>query len=142
MATAKFPDPLQFCRDTLTKLESGINQFAARKMESEEFAEALNRFNQVALSVQYTLDKSLACFFERLDLPSRTEVTELAAAVQRVEEKLERLLPDMTHEALLPRPPRTRIPIEIAPAQALNEARTRAKKPKAATPGRRGRKET
>lgn len=141
MATAKFPDPLQFCRDTLTKLENGINQFAARKMESEEFAKTLNRFNKVSLNVQYTLDKSLACFFERLDLPSRTEVTALAAAVQRVEEKLERLLPDMTHEALVPRPPRTRIPIEIAPEQALNEARARAKKPKTDTPDRRSGKE-
>ncbi|MDT4811411.1 hypothetical protein FQZ97_443500 [compost metagenome] len=134
MATAKFPDPLQFCRDTLTKLESGINQFAARKMESEEFAETLNRVNKVSLGVQYALDKSLACFFERLDLPSRTEVTALAAAVQRVEEKLERLLPEISHEALQPRPPRTRLPIEIAPEQALNEARARAKKPKADSP--------
>ncbi|NWL76528.1 hypothetical protein DM872_06650 [Pseudomonas taiwanensis] len=141
MANTKFPDPLQFCRDTLTKLENGINQFATRKMETVEFAETLSRFNKVSLGVQYTLDKSLACFFERLDLPSRTEVASLAAAVQRVEEKLERLLPDIPDEALVPRPPRTRIPIEIAPEQALNEARTRAGKPKASAPGRRARKE-
>ncbi|MFJ3259526.1 hypothetical protein ACIPK7_04670 [Pseudomonas sp. NPDC086581] len=127
MAFSLFPDPLQLCRDAITRLENGINEFAARNMDSKEFSQVLSRYTQVSLGVQFTLEKSLACVLERLDLPSRSEVSELATAVQRVEDKLDLLLGDGTKPALAPRPPRTRRPLSIEPEQALAEARARAK---------------
>lgn len=128
MAFSSLPDPLQLFRETLNKLESGINGMAARRMDSDEFAQALNRYSRVSLGLQHVFEKSLACCFERLDLPSRTEVSALAAAVQRVEDKLDQLLPVTAPAALVPRPPRTRRPLDIAPEQALSEARARVRK--------------
>lgn len=131
MAFSSLPDPLQLCREALNKLESAINGTAARKMNSSEFAQALNRYSRVSLGLQYVLEKSLACCFERLELPSRTQVSALTAAVQRVEDKLDQLLPVATPAALVPKPSRTRRPLDIAPEQALSEARARVRKPAA-----------
>ncbi|MBB2497087.1 hypothetical protein [Aquipseudomonas ullengensis] len=135
MAFSLLPDPLQLCRDALNKLENGINGIATRKMESSEFAQALNRYSRISLGMQYVVEKSLACCFERLDLPSRTEISTLAAAVQRVEDKLDQLLPVVSPAALEPKPPRTRRPLDIAPEQALSEARARVQKPAAKSTG-------
>ncbi|MBD9676542.1 hypothetical protein IB274_07535 [Pseudomonas sp. PDM18] len=127
MAFSLFPDPLQLCRDAITRMENGINDFAARNMDSKEFSQFLARYTQVSLGVQFAMEKSLACVLERLDLPSRGEVSELAAAVQRVEEKLDLLLGENAMPALAPRPPRSRRPLTLEPEQALAEARARAK---------------
>lgn len=140
MAFSLLPDPLHLCREALNRLESGINDYAAQKMDSATFSQALSRYTQVSLGVQFTLEKSLACVLERLDLPSRREVGELAAAVQRVEDKLDLLLCDAAKPVLAPRPPRTRRPLALEPEQALAEARTRAgSEPRA--PRRRPKKE-
>lgn len=145
MAFSLLPDPLQLCRDAITRLENGINDFAARNMDSKEFSQAISRYTQVSLGVQFALEKSLACVLERLDLPSRGEVGELAAAVRRVEDKLDLLLVDTDKPVLAPRPPRTRRPLSIEPEQALAEARARAgakpRKPAAQPTRRRPKKE-
>ncbi|MBM7062528.1 hypothetical protein JQX08_17585 [Pseudomonas sp. UL073] len=126
MAPSLIPDPLQLCRAALTKLENRVNAFAAEKMDSDEFARALNQYSKVSLGLQYLVEKSLTCVFERMDLPRRSEVQALASAVQRVEDKLDQLLP--AGEAVAARPPRTRRPLDIVPEQALAEAQARVKR--------------
>lgn len=128
MAFSSLPDPLQLCREALNKLENGINELAVRKMDSKEFAQALHRYSKVSLGMQYVVEKSLACCLERLDLPSRTEVTTLAMALQRVEDKLDQLLPTTPQATLVPKPPRTRRPLDLVPEQALAAARAKVGK--------------
>lgn len=130
MAFSLIPDPLKMCRDALTKIENGVNSLAARKMESGDFALAISGITKVTHGVQYISEKSLETIFKRLDMPSRQEVAALAAAVQRVEDKLDQLLPASEKAALIPRPARTRrpAPVEEAPAAAKPAAKPKAKK--------------
>jgi hypothetical protein len=134
MKGSLLPDPLQLCRNALDKLESGINEFAARKMESREFAQALNGYLRASTAVQFLAERSLARLLEQLDLPSRGEVQALAVAVQRIEDKLDALLPDAATQPLVPRPPRNRLPLELQPEVALAKARARASRPRSSSP--------
>ncbi|MBO3278118.1 hypothetical protein [Pseudomonas schmalbachii] len=149
MAFSLIPDPLKMCRDALTKIENGVNTLAARKLESGDFALAISGITKVTHGVQYISEKSLETIFKRLDMPSRQEVTALAAAVQRVEDKLDQLLPAPEKAALIPRPARTRrpAPVEEAAAPAKPAAKPKAKKAaakpkaKAAAPAQEAKKE-
>ncbi|WP_448680861.1 hypothetical protein [Pseudomonas nicosulfuronedens] len=132
----RLPDPMQLCRELLNKLEHGVNEFAARKMESREFAQALTCYVRASTGARYLAERSLASLLEHLDLPSRSEVQELAVAVQRIEDKLDSLLPDADAQCLVPRPPRGRRPLELQPEVALAKARARAAKPRAPRPKR------
>jgi hypothetical protein len=79
--------------------------------------------------------------YKRMDLPSRSEVAALAAALQRVEDKLDQLLPAPTSEVIAPRPPRTRRPTPepvATPAEVKKTALKRATKRKPKTGGRDG----
>lgn len=128
------PDPLQLCREALNKIENGVNEFAARKMDSKEFSQALTCYTRAATGAQYLMERHLAQLLKALDLPSRAEVQALADAVQRVEDKLDQLLPVDSRQSLVPRPARNRRPLELEPQQALAKAQARAthpRKPKA-----------
>lgn len=127
MAFSFLSDPLHLCRKTLDKLENGINTFASRHMDSDEFSQALNCYSRVSLGVQFTAEKSLALLRERFDLPSRGEVDQLAAALRRVEDKLAQLLPDEA-PAHRPKPSRTRRSLAHEPEQALADARAKGGK--------------
>jgi hypothetical protein len=131
MSRSLLPDPLQICREVLNKLESGINDFAARQMDSKEFAQALTLYVRTSTGARFLAERSLARLLEQLDLPSRNEVQELAIAVQRIEDKLDALSPSDTRDTLVPRPPRSRQPLDLQPEVALAKARTRAAKPRA-----------
>ncbi|MFV3308181.1 hypothetical protein ACNFBT_23175 [Pseudomonas sp. NY15181] len=131
MTASRFPDPLRLCREALNKLENGINDVAARKMDSSEFAQAMAIYTRASTGARYLAERSIARLLEQLDLPSRGEVRELADAVRRIEDKLDELLPDLAAKSLVPRPPRSRQPLDLQPELALTKARQRAKRPAA-----------
>ncbi|MDE2454831.1 MAG: hypothetical protein KGL43_14655, partial [Burkholderiales bacterium] len=79
---------------------------------------ALAQFMKVSLAGQHVFARALAGLYVRLDLPSRTELAALAAAVQRVEDKVDVLLPPAP--SLAPRPARTRRAPTPAPAVAAD----------------------
>jgi hypothetical protein len=113
-------DPLAMWRDAIDRLEGGVNNFSTRNMESEQFSQALALVLRASLGTHHLFDKNLARVYERMGLPSRSEVQELAAGLRRIEDKLDTLLPP--------------------PAPAHRPARTR-RAPKAvaeATPKRKG----
>lgn len=136
MTTSRLPDPLQLCREALNKLESGINGLASRKMESPEFSQTVSSCTRVSSGARYLAERSVARLLERLDLPSRQELQSLANAVQRIEDKLDQLLPEQVPQALAPRPPRSRRPLQMEPGEALSKARQRAKRPATKSKGR------
>ena len=103
-------DPFQMWRETITLIEGEINSLASRKMEAAEFAQAANQFSKVSLGMQHVVERSFASVLRRLELPSRSEFDALGDAVQRIEDKLDRLLPTPATPALAPRPTRTRRP--------------------------------
>ncbi|MCY1426464.1 hypothetical protein D3C76_651710 [compost metagenome] len=134
MALSFFPDPLQLCREALNKVETGVNEYASRRMESKEFAQVVSQVSKVSLGVKHVSEKSIASVYRHLDIPTRAEVDALAAALRRVEDKLDQLLPKQ--EAAVPRPARTRRPaVAETPleekAKAAKAPAKRAAKPKA-----------
>lgn len=100
-------DPFQMWGEALNVIEREINSLASRKMESPEVAQAVHQFSRVSLGMQHVLERSVASVLRRLELPSRCEVDALASAVQRIEDKLDQLLPPSATASLAPRPSRT-----------------------------------
>ncbi|WP_397448628.1 hypothetical protein [Pseudomonas sp. NA-150] len=120
-----FSNPFQRVREAVTLLEDGINALAARKMESKQFAQAASQIARVSLGVRHVFEKTLACSFKRLDIPSRRDLFELNSLVRRVEDKLDHLLPPHAVPSLAPRPARTRRPPEPPAKVALKPATKR-----------------
>ena len=106
MALSKMLDPLALWRESINRLEGGINKLATNQMESEQFAQALAQFSKVRLGMHHVSNKALAMIYAGLDVPSRSEVAALADTLQRIESKLDLLLP--AQPSRVPNPPRTR----------------------------------
>lgn len=124
MIPTKLLDPLALWREAIDRLEGDVNSVATRNMETEKFSKALALVLRATLGTQHLFDKNLARLYERLGLPSRSEVAAIAAQMRRIEDKLDMLLPPPapTH-----RPARTRRAPEAAPALPAKAAPAEAK---------------
>ena len=109
MASTLIPDPLQMWRDALGQLETNVNSFVTGRMDSQEVVRSVHQLSTVSLGLQQAFEKAIGSYLARVNLPSRKDVSDLAAALQRVEDKLDRLLP-ASAGPVTPRPPRTRRP--------------------------------
>lgn len=127
MILSKIPNPLQLCREALNRVESGINSMVANNLDSPCVAHTLLGASRLAAGTRHLSEKSLAAIYRRLALPTRDEVTHVAAAVQRLEDKLDLLLPESAKPARNPHPARTRRPVPQANAESASVT------PKAAT---------
>jgi hypothetical protein len=121
-------DPLAMWRQTVDRLEGGVNDFATRNMESEQFSKALALVLRGSLGTRHLFDKNQARLYERIGLPSRSEVQAMTATLRRVEDKLDLLLPP---PAAAHRPARTRrapdVQAESVPKAAAKPASTRTR---------------
>lgn len=122
------PDPLKLCREAITLFENGINALAARNIDSKELGLVIDQYSKFSLGLQHLSQASLECLHKRMDLPSRSEIAVLAASLQRVEDKLDQLLPAPASAVIVPRPPRTRRPLAEARPLPLKPASKRQAK--------------
>ena len=85
----------------MTKLES---------MESQGVVRSIHQFRTISPGLEQAFEKTIGSYLEKVNLPSRKDIAELAATLQRVEGKLDRLLPAKAAAALaaVTRLPRTR----------------------------------
>ena len=120
MSTSLIPDPFQMWREALTKLEGNVNSLVTGSMDSQELMRSVHQLSTLSLGMQQAFEKAIGNYLARVNLPSRKDVGELAAALQRVEDKLDRLLPASALAGAAPRPARTRRPPaeEVAAAGA------------------------
>ncbi|MET0543957.1 MAG: hypothetical protein ABWZ88_19615 [Variovorax sp.] len=119
------PDPLQLWRKALTTLEGRGNTVANKAMGTGDLASALHQVANASLGMQQTFEKVLGTYLRKLDLPSRKEIAELTAAVQRVEARLDALAGAASKPSDVPHPPRTRRPApEGAAVPALPTSKT------------------
>ena len=94
MTSSLIPDPLQMWREAVTKLESNVNSLVTGSMDSQEVdALAAPALDRLARSCSRRSRRRSAAISRKVNLPSRKDVSELAAALQRIEDKLDRLLP-------------------------------------------------
>ncbi|SMG59549.1 hypothetical protein [Paraburkholderia susongensis] len=110
MASPAFPDPFQMWRDALSKFENDANTLATGSMQSQDVLQSLHQFSSVWLGMQQLFEKAVTDYLRHANLPSRKEVAKLAVSLQRIEDKLDRLLPQETAAPPAPRPARTRRP--------------------------------
>jgi hypothetical protein len=124
MTSSPIPDPLQMWREALTKLESNVNSLVTGSMDSQEVMRSVHQLSTVSLGLQHAFEKAIASYLAKVNLPSRKDVGELAATLQRIEDKLDRLLP----ASAAPRPTRTRRPPleEASPSRGKAPAAARA----------------
>ncbi|MBS0406806.1 MAG: hypothetical protein JSS17_10720 [Proteobacteria bacterium] len=111
MATPFFFDPLQLWRDAVNRLESDANTLTTDSLKSPELVRTLQQATTVSSGMQQGFDKLLDGYLRRANLPSRKQLAELTQTLERIEQKLDRLLPP----ADVPRPARTRKPAAAAP---------------------------
>ncbi|MCC8961387.1 hypothetical protein H8A95_03400 [Bradyrhizobium sp. Pear76] len=110
MSSSQNLDPFEMWRQIVTKLEGGINSMANNGMNSEEFLRALHQFSQVSTGMQQTFEKALDAYFKALRLPSQKDIAALAEGLQRIEDKIDLLVPIEEREPTERRPARTRQP--------------------------------
>ena len=115
MATPFFFDPLQLWRDAVNRLESDANTLTTDSLKSPELVRTLQQATTVSAGMQQGFDKLLDGYLRRANLPSRKQLAELTQTLERIEQKLDRLLPP----ADVPRPARTRKPAAAAPVAPL-----------------------
>ena len=123
MTSSLIPDPLQMWRDAVTKLENEVNSIATGSTKSQEVVRSLHQFSTASLGIQRMIDKALGAYLRRANLPSRKEIVQLAETLQRIEHKLDRLLPPDGGD-MSPRPKRTRRPLASDPKTAAQPAPT------------------
>ncbi|MFY9959584.1 hypothetical protein [Pseudomonas sp.] len=122
------PDPLKLYREAITRFEDGINALAARNNDSKQLGLVIDQYSKVSLGLQHLSQTSLERLHRSLDLPSRSEIAALAASLQRVEDKLDQLLPPPSSTPIATRPPRTRRPlVEVSPAPLKPASKRKSK---------------
>ncbi|MFD1555079.1 hypothetical protein ACFSHT_05465 [Paraburkholderia silviterrae] len=94
----------------MSKLENDANALANDSLKSQEVLQSLHQFSSVSIGMQQWFEKTMEEYLRRANLPSRKAVDELAVSLRRIEEKLDRLLPQEMSAAPAPRPARTRRP--------------------------------
>jgi hypothetical protein len=140
MARSLIPDPLELLRQAVNRLEGKANTLAGRGLEIDQVVKALHQVSTVSLALRQAIELALDGFYRRLNLPTGREFAEMSAALQRIEDKLERLGAD--EPAGGARPARTRRPpaVAAAAAGALAAAPVRRKKAAPASATGKGRR--
>jgi hypothetical protein len=118
MTSSSIPDPFEMWRQAVTKLEGDINSMANQNMNSEEFTRSLQQFSEVSTGMQQLFEKALDGYFKALQLPSRKDIVALGERLQRLEDKIDMLLPMEQREPAEKRPLRTRQPSSSGGAAA------------------------
>ena len=133
MASSVNLDPFDMWRQAVSKLEEGMNSLGNQSLNSEEFTKALHQLSTVSMQMQLVLEKVLGEYLKAVNLPSRKDIVELAEALRRIEDKLDRIVP-VERPALAPRPARTRRPASApAPEASVAPAAVAAAAPPAQT---------
>ncbi|MDX1383489.1 MAG: hypothetical protein R3190_07600 [Thermoanaerobaculia bacterium] len=126
-------DPMDVWRQRLTQAERDWNRYFNDLMGTDTFAQTMGLWMNGVLELQRTLGAALERYFTTLNLPTGSDVKEIAERLTRIEERLRRIEAATSAPVERPRrptPPRTRKPPAAAAAAA--PAATPAAEPKTA----------
>jgi predicted RNA-binding protein with EMAP domain len=85
------PDPAAAFRELVSQWEKGINEFAGRTMNSDEFSQAMNKATIASTTMQQQLGELIGRYLMTLNLPSRSEMMNIGERLQAIETNLHRL---------------------------------------------------
>src|SRR3954471_13728778 len=78
-------DPAAAFRELVSQWEKGINEFASRTMNSDEFSQAMNKATTASTSMQQQLAELIGRYLMPPTLPSRSEMMNIAERLQAIE---------------------------------------------------------
>lgn len=84
-------DPAAAFRELVSQWEKGINEFAARTMNSDEFSKAMNKATTASTTMQQQLGELIGRYLTALNLPSRSEMVNIGERLQAIETSLHRV---------------------------------------------------
>ncbi len=114
------PDPVAAFRELVTQWEKGVNEFASKAMNSEEFARAMNKATTTSTTMQQQLGELIGRYLMTLNLPTRSEMTSINDRLQTIETSLHRIsaqldkLTGSAEKGSSAGPPRTKRPPSAA----------------------------
>jgi predicted RNA-binding protein with EMAP domain len=114
------PDPAAAFRDLVAQWEKGINEFANRTMNSDEFSRAMNKATTASTTMQQQLGELIGRYLMTLNLPSRAEMMNIGERLQAIETSLHRVSTQLEKLGASPGggsssgPPRTKRPPSAA----------------------------
>jgi hypothetical protein len=114
MAKSFLPDPLELLRQAVNRLDGRANSSAGRGIEIDTVMKTLQQMSGLSLALRQAVEMALEGVFKRMNLPTGREFAEMTATLQRLEDKLDRLL--AAQAVASPRPPRARKPASTPPA--------------------------
>lgn len=124
MTEPYFFDPLQLWRDAVSKLEKSTNERANAQLKAPGVARSLQDAATVSFGLQQAYAKLIENYLRQANLPSRKQIQDLAETLQRIEDKLDGLLP--VAEGLQPSRTR-RPPAAVAAAATATAEKTAAR---------------
>jgi len=120
------PDVMQAWREWLTQTERQFNAFFQESMNQEPFARGMGGYVEMTAAFQRMIAENMQRYLTFMNMPSRSDVTELGETLRSIEDRLSRIEEmlriaaeaiDMSDERAAPRPEpmRTRIPQGFEP---------------------------
>lgn len=85
------PDPFAMWREWVTQSEHQMNKVFNDMMGTEEFARASGSWVEAMTMFQQTMNENAQRYFQMVNVPTRTDVSELAERLTAVEERLQRI---------------------------------------------------
>jgi anion-transporting ArsA/GET3 family ATPase len=124
MAKNKTANFDEFWRDAISQWERSSNEFATHSMQSPEFSQAMTNMAIGSAGLQKLFAMMLARSLAHMNLPSRTEILEIAERLRAIEENLAQIqtaLAKLTGEENVAapakaKPARTKRPLARTPA--------------------------
>jgi polyhydroxyalkanoic acid synthase PhaR subunit len=127
------PDVMEAWREWLTQTERQFNAFFNEAMNAEPFARNMGGYVEATASLQRTMAEGMQRYLSFMNMPSRTDVTDLGETMRSIEDRLSRIeemlqiaaeAVDMAEEreAALREPTRTRTPPTSPTAEVRPEA--------------------
>ena len=87
----KKTDPNDLFGQMLGQWEKATNEFANTVMGSQSFGQGQNAAMTASLKIRETMHEQMTRFLEVANMPSREDITELRAAVAKLDAKLDRI---------------------------------------------------
>jgi phage tail tape-measure protein len=92
MADKKTADPVQMWHSFLSDMEKQFNSMSNQAMESAEFSRLMNQMTGASAGAKKAFGDSMAKYLAAMNLPSRSEFTELGERLLTIETRLNEIM--------------------------------------------------
>jgi HAMP domain-containing protein len=119
-------NPIESFQEMVNQWERSFDAFSNQVMGTEAYSQAMNEMQKVRLNAQRMFSEAMTQQLTAMNMPTRDDIVNLAQAIQRLDQRLERIedkleIDDKPHRAGRNRPPRTKKPDgqQDAPGQGV-----------------------